>query len=166
MTSEESKRILFVCLGNIVRSPLAENLFRHLAQEAGAEDRYDVDSAGTAAYHVGDSPDPRMRKVAAEHGLVYDGSGRQVQTEDFYNFDLIVAMDESNRDNLLALAPKADLKSKVRMMREFDPEAEGDMQVPDPYYGGIDGFEHVYQLVQRSSAELLRQLESGDLDLS
>lgn len=162
----EPTRILFVCLGNIVRSPLAENSFRHMAAEAGVSEKYDVDSAGTAAYHIGDMPDRRMREVAAARGLGYSGSGRQVSLQDFYDFDLIIAMDRSNQADLMALANKAEHKSKIRLLREFDPQAGQDRSVPDPYYGEMDGFEHVYDIVERSSRELLARLESGELDSS
>lgn len=162
MPEQEPTRILFVCLGNIVRSPLAENLFRHLSEQAGVGDKYITDSAGTAAYHVGDPPDRRMRQVAARHGLEYTGSGRQVRPDDFREFDLVIPMDQNNYADLMAMAPPG-AKDKVRLLREFDPEAGEDKSVPDPYYGGIDGFEHVYTLVERSSRELLRRLEDGEV---
>jgi len=162
----EPTRILFVCLGNIVRSPLAESLFRHLAEEAGVGEKYEVDSAGTAAYHLGDPPDPRMRNVAATHGLEYSGHGRQAQPADFEHFDLLVPMDTSNYADLLSLANSADHKAKLRLMREFDPRAGGEHSVPDPYYGGIEGFEQVYDVVERSVRELLRRLEAGEVDLA
>ena len=95
----EKTRILFVCLGNIVRSPLAEHMFRHVAEEAGLSDKYELDSAGTSGYHVGERPDRRMRQVAAEFGLVYDGRARQFDRLDFERFDWIIPMDSSNRDN-------------------------------------------------------------------
>lgn len=155
-------RILFVCLGNIVRSPLAENLFRHLAEESGLDGKYETDSAGTAAYHVGESPDRRMRQVAAARGLEYDGSGRQVAGRDFDEFDLVIAMDTNNYADLISIAPPAG-QTKVRLMREFDPEAQGEQSVPDPYYGGIDGFEHVYDLIERSCRNLLERLEAGEV---
>ena len=149
-----------------MRSPLAENMFRQMADEAGVGKAYDVDSAGTAAYHIGDSPDSRMREVAAARGLVYDGSGRQFSIQDFYDFDLIIPMDSSNYSDIVALASKPEHKAKVRMMREFDPQAGSDDSVPDPYYGGIDGFEKVYDIVERSSAELLVGLERKEIAIS
>jgi protein-tyrosine phosphatase len=163
---KKTTRILFVCLGNIVRSPLAENMFRQMAKEAGVADAYDVDSAGTAAYHIGDSPDSRMRQVAAARGLVYDGSGRHFTVQDFYDFDLIVPMDSSNHSDIVSLATKAEHKAKVRLMREFDPMVGTDNSVPDPYYGGIDGFEKVYDIVERSTAELLARLERKEIAIS
>ena len=153
-------RILFVCLGNIVRSPLAENMFRHLAEEAGVGDRYEVDSAGTASYHVGESPDARMRRVAGQRGLQYTGSARQVTAQDFDRFDLLIAMDSTNRSNLRRLARSASDEEKIRLMREFDPEGSANANVPDPYYGGIDGFERVYDIVERTCQSLLETLEN------
>ena len=157
-------RVLFVCLGNIVRSPLAENMFAHLVEQAGLSEKYETDSAGTAAYHVGESPDTRMRRVAAGHGLVYDGKGRQFEPHDFDAFDLIIAMDDSNYDNILDLARDSEDETKVHMMRAFDPEGSPNDAVPDPYYGGIDGFEHVYQIVKRASKGLLDALEAGEIE--
>ncbi len=116
-------RICFVCLGNIVRSPLGENMFKHLAQQAGVADRYEVDSAGTGSWHVGESPDRRMRRVAAQHDLEYDGRARQFQKSDFEKFDLIIAMDTENRANLQRLASSAQDSAKIQLMREFDPQA-------------------------------------------
>jgi protein-tyrosine phosphatase len=156
-------RICFVCLGNIVRSPLGENMFRHLADQAGVADRYEVDSAGTGAWHVGESPDRRMRQVAARRGFKYDGRARQFAQSDFGRFDLIIAMDTQNRANLRRLARGADDEAKIRLMREFDPQGRANDSVPDPYYGGIDGFENVYDIVERSCQGLLEALEEGQL---
>jgi protein-tyrosine phosphatase len=156
-------QICFVCLGNIVRSPLGENMFKHLAQQAGVAHRYEVDSAGTGNWHVGETPDRRMRRVAAQHGLKYDGRARQFQPRDLDDFDLIVAMDAQNRVDLLRLTPTPEQAAKIRLMREFDPQGNPEAPVPDPYYGGMDGFEEVYQIVQRSCQGLLDALESGEL---
>ena len=158
-----SNRILFVCLGNIVRSPLAENMFAHLADKAGVAEQYYVDSAGTASYHVGESPDARMRRVAAGRGLVYNGRARQFEPRDFDRFDLIIPMDASNRDNLLRLARKPEHEAKIHMLRAFDPQGSPSDPVPDPYYGGIDGFEKVYEIIERSCQGLLDTLQAGEL---
>lgn len=160
----EKTRVLFVCLGNIVRSPLAENMFAHLAKQAGLGGQYAADSAGTAAYHVGESPDARMRNVAAGHGLIYDGKGRQFEQSDFDSFDLIIAMDDSNQANILRLASNSKDKAKVHMLRAFDPQGSPHDSVPDPYYGGLDGFEHVYQIVARACTGLLDALEAGEIE--
>lgn len=160
---ENKTRILFVCLGNIVRSPLAENLFAHLAEQAGMGDRYLADSAGTGGWHTGEQPDARMRQVAAGRGFRYDGNARQFTPADFDRFDWIIAMDASNRSNLAALARSETDADKIRMMRAFDPAGNSDDPVPDPYYGGIDGFERVYDIVERSCRGLLETLENGSL---
>lgn len=156
-------RICFVCLGNIVRSPLAENLFLHIAEQESDGQRYDVDSAGTGAWHVGESPDPRMRRVAARHGLRYDGKARQFQKRDFDRFDMILAMDTHNRSDLMNMANNPEHRNKIRLLREFDPLGGGGVSVPDPYYGGIDGFEEVYQVIERSCRGLLNELKDGRL---
>ncbi|MFO8037706.1 MAG: low molecular weight protein-tyrosine-phosphatase [Anaerolineales bacterium] len=154
-------RICFVCLGNIVRSPLAEHMFNHLAEEMGVDGKYEVDSAGTSAYHVGEAPDARMRQVAREQGLMYTGRARQFQKRDFDRCDLIVAMDMENRRVLESMAATPAQKSKIRLMREFDPQGGPDEPVPDPYYGGAEGFRRVYDIVERSVRGLLEALESG-----
>ena len=155
-------RLLFVCLGNIIRSPLAENLFRFQAEQAGADSNYSADSAGTAAYHVGEPPDSRMQRTAESHGVSDGGIARQVQESDFDEFDWIVAMDRSNRRDLLQIAGTPEKQAKVRLMKEFDPEQD-DPDVPDPYYGGPEGFENTYQIVERSVHGLLEALEAGDI---
>jgi protein-tyrosine phosphatase len=152
-------RICFVCLGNIVRSPLAENLFRQLIEEREIEGEYEVDSAGTSAFHVGEVPDGRMRSVARERGLFYSGKARQFTKNDFDNFDLILAMDRENKEVLTSLAATEHQRQKIRLLREYDPVADGELDVPDPYYGGLDGFQNVYDLVERSILGLLEALE-------
>ncbi len=161
--SSNKTRILFVCLGNIIRSPLAEGLFRHLAAERGVADKYEVDSAGLGAWHVGEPPDPRMRKTAAKHGVHYTHTARQFRRDDFRNFDLILVMDYDNYAGLLAMMPEPEEKAKIHYLREFDPQGGPEAEVPDPYYGGMDGFEQVYQIVERSVRGLLDALESGKL---
>ena len=155
-------RLLFVCLGNIIRSPLAENLFRFQAEQARADGKYSVDSAGTAAYHVGEPPDSRMQRTAESHGVSDGGTARQVQESDFDEFDWIVAMDRQNRRDLLQIADTPEKQAKIRLMRDFDAEQD-DQDVPDPYYGGADGFENTYEIVERSVRGLLEALEAGDL---
>jgi protein-tyrosine phosphatase len=157
----EVKRICFVCLGNIIRSPLAKGLFLQMAREAGVTDRYEVDSAGIDSWHAGEPPDSRMRRVAARHGLIYDGRARQIRVEDLDHFDLLVAMDLDNRRDLLALARSPQQRAKIRLLREFDPEGGPNVPVPDPYYGGRDGFEEVFGVVERSTRGLFETLEGG-----
>lgn len=153
-------KILFVCQGNIIRSPLAENLFRQLAVDQGLEGKYQLDSAGTSAYHVGEPPDRRMRQVAKQKGFHYGGRSRQFSRDDFDKFDLIIAMDKSNQALLETMAPGVEDLEKIRLMREFDPEGNPRLDVPDPYYGGIEGFETTYTIVERSCRGLLEALES------
>lgn len=146
-----------------MRSPLGENMFRHLAEKAGMADHYEVDSAGTGAWHVGESPDRRMRQVAARRGFKYDGRARQFKQSDFDKFDLIIAMDTENRANLRRLARSGEDEEKIHLMREFDSLGRPNDSVPDPYYGGIDGFENVYDIVERSCQGLLEALEEDQL---
>jgi protein-tyrosine phosphatase len=135
-------------------------MFKHLAQQSGVSEYYQVDSAGTGSWHVGEPPDQRMRRVAAKHGLKYDGRARQFRPNDFDKFDLIIAMDTENRANLLRLAHSTKDAAKIQLMRNFDPQAGSNQSVPDPYYGGIDGFEDVFAIVERSCQELLNSLEN------
>jgi len=151
-------RVLFVCMGNICRSPTAEGVFRALAEEEGVE--VEIDSAGTGGWHVGAPPDERATSAAAARGIELAGGARQVRPEDFGEFDLIVAMDAENAAGLQRLAPDGEAAEKIRLMREFDPEAAGDLDVPDPYYGGPDGFEDVLDMVERSSRGLLEEVRS------
>jgi protein-tyrosine phosphatase len=146
-------RVLFVCLGNICRSPAAEAVFAALAAEAGAASEFAVDSAGTGAWHVGDQADARMRHAASRRGIAIESVARQVTSEDFHQFDLIVAMDASNLATLRRMAP-AGHGAKIVLLRDFDPEAPGE-DVPDPYYGGPDGFDAVLDIVTRAGRSLL-----------
>lgn len=154
-------RICFVCLGNIVRSPLAEHLFLHLAKQAGVADHYVVRSAGTSDYHLGETPDHRMRGIAAQSGLEYTGRACQFKRDDLDRNDLILAMDVENRDHLLRMARTPEQRTKIRLLREFDPQGGPNISVPDPYYDGIEDFEEVYQVIERSVSGLLECLEDG-----
>src|SRR3712207_4696427 len=127
-------RILLVCLGNICRSPTAEAALREALAEAGMDGHVEVDSAGTGDWHVGRPPDRRMTAAAALVGLRLDGTARTVQPDDFETADLILVMDRSNLEDVLALAPSAEARAKVRLFREYDLVAD-DGEVPDPYYG-------------------------------
>jgi protein-tyrosine phosphatase len=150
--------VLFVCLGNICRSPLAMGVFRAVVEEAGLEDRFDIDSAGTSSYHTGSPPDSRTVAVARRRGLALDHAARQVLGEDLERFHYVVVMDASNRGKVERIAAQAPGRAEVRMLREFDPEADGDLDVPDPYFGGADGFEDVHDMVERSCRALLDQI--------
>ncbi|MEO0512605.1 MAG: low molecular weight protein-tyrosine-phosphatase [Planctomycetota bacterium] len=148
----ETASVLFVCLGNICRSPLAEGVFLHLARERGVAERFQVDSAGTEGWHSGEPADPRSIAVARRHGVDLPSRARKVTPDDLDRFDLVVVMDGSNRDDLVALG--AD-PSRVRLLRAWDPEAEPGDEVPDPYYGGDDGFDLVYAMCDRACRGLL-----------
>jgi len=159
-----NKRICFVCLGNIVRSPLAKNLFMRLAQESGKVDYYEVDSAGTSGWHIGEPPDERMLRIAARHGWKYDGRARQFKTKDFDRFDLIIVMDQENLLDLTRLGCNESESKKIHLMREFDPIGGPRMSVPDPYYDGLDSFEEVYKIIERSCRGWLQHLDEGQND--
>jgi protein-tyrosine phosphatase len=150
--------VLFVCLGNICRSPLAEGVFRHLLDEEGLSERFQVDSAGTGGWHVGESPDHRAMRSAATHGVTLGGHSRQIQPEDFRRFGYIVAMDRSNLSHLQQYREGVGGKAALYLLREFDPEGGPGAEVPDPYYGGPNGFEEVYEMVDRSCRELLNHI--------
>jgi protein-tyrosine phosphatase len=166
-------RILFVCLGNICRSPTAEGTMRALVGEAGLEREIELDSAGTGSWHVGSAPDARATAAAAQRGIALYGAARRVRDEDFDEFDLILAMDSSNVDDLRALAgDELSRRAKVRLLREFDAASDahdsqssvaGELDVPDPYYGAGDGFERVLDQVQAACVGLLEQIRSGEL---
>jgi len=157
-------RILFVCLGNICRSPTAEGVMSKLVEQAGMQGRVELDSAGTGGWHVGSQPDARASAAARDRGIALDGAARQVEAEDFEEFDLILAMDRSNVRDLEAMAP-ADAASRVRLLREFDPASAGaeDLDVPDPYYGAGNGFEEVLDLIQAACEGLLGEIRAGTI---
>lgn len=144
-------------MGNICRSPLAEGVFRHIVAEAGLEDRFHLDSAGTGGWHEGQPADPRSIQVAAAHGVRLDGRARQVRSEDLRAFDLVLAMDRDNLDALETLSAATGGTARLRLLREFDPDADGD-EVPDPYYGGAQGFENVYRMIHAACQGLLAEL--------
>jgi len=153
-------RLLFVCMGNICRSPTAEGVMRHLLREEGLEDEITIDSAGTGAWHVGNPPDRRATAAAAARGIVLEGAARQVRPSDFDDYDLLLVADRENLADLRAIAPGEAARAKVRLLREFDPASEGapDLDVPDPYYGGPDGFEDVLDLVEAACRGLLTEI--------
>jgi protein-tyrosine phosphatase len=134
-------------------------VLRQLVAEAGREDEIEIASAGTGDWHVGHPPDERATAAAAARGITLEGAAQQVTPADFGHYDLIVAMDRSNQRDLLALAPDGAARDKVVLLRDYDPEAGGDLDVPDPYYGGGDGFERVLDIVDRSARGLLDRLD-------
>lgn len=148
--------MLFVCMGNICRSPLAEGIFRQCLRDAGLEAQVDVDSAGTGNWHAGDPPDPRSVETAAGHGIdITMQRARQVEPEDYERFDLIFAMDRSNEATLKARAPSSR-HGRIHLFLEHTMGTRAD--IPDPYYGGDDGFENVYQLLREGCQALLERL--------
>jgi protein-tyrosine phosphatase len=153
-------KVLFVCMGNICRSPTAEGVMRGLVREAGLEDEFVIDSAGMGDWHAGDPPDRRSTEAARRRGVTLEGSARQVRRRDFETFDLLLAMDRKNLRELRAIAPNGEAAGKIRMLREFDPESAGapDLDVPDPYYGGPRGFETVLDQVEAACRGLLDEL--------
>lgn len=156
--------VLFVCLGNICRSPLAEGILVHLLAGEGLAGRVHVDSAGTGAWHVGEPPDPRSIEVAQRFGVRLEGAARQVQVEDFRRFTHVVAMDRENLHNLERLRERAGEGPQPRLLREWDPDGGpggGGSEVPDPYYGGPEGFVTVFRMVERSCRVLLEELREG-----
>lgn len=157
------KRLLFVCHGNIIRSPLAEHLFTHLQSQAGLDHQYQADSAATSSEEIGQPPDPRMLRTAATRGLEYTGRARRITPADLDQSDLILAMDRYNQRDLLALARTPEQRAKIRLLREFDPQAQGNLDVPDPWYGGQAGFEQAYTLIERSVRGLLDALQRGEV---
>jgi low molecular weight protein-tyrosine phosphatase len=151
------RRILFVCSGNICRSPLGEAIFRHLAEEAGCGDRFEVDSAGTHGWHEGEPADPRARKTAERRGVKVTSRARPVESTDFERFDLILAMDRGHLRELRVRCP-APFRDRIRLLREYDDPKAGDLDVPDPYYSGEKAFERVYDLVEACCRRLLADL--------
>ena len=154
-------RILFVCMGNICRSPTAEGVMRGLLREQGLEDAVEVDSAGTGDWHAGAPPDARATAAARSRGVTLEGAARVVARRDFDDFDLILAADRGNLRDLRAVAPEG-ARARIHLLREFDPDSSGapDLDVPDPYYGGPDGFEHVLDLVESACRGLLDALRA------
>ena len=154
-------RVLFVCLGNICRSPVAEGLFQQKVNAAGLAADILVDSAGTGGWHAGAPPDRRMTATAARHGVDLSPlQARQLRRDDLDAFDHVFVMDKQNLHDTLFLDPDGDHGTRVRLFREFDPEP-GDYQVPDPYYGGPDGFEEVYRMVDRTTDAILERLRAA-----
>jgi protein-tyrosine phosphatase len=155
-------RILFVCLGNICRSPLAECVFRDLARRRGVEHRFEVESAGTSGYHAGEPPDRRSVAAARARGVEVAGRSRELAREDLRRFDLVIAMDAENLAAVERLRVETGAGTRVHRLREWDPRADvGD--VPDPYFGGPRGFDDVHDIVERSCAALLEAL-LGELE--
>jgi protein-tyrosine phosphatase len=155
-------RILFVCLGNICRSPTAEGVLRQKLVGAGLGEDVDVESAGTGGWHVGHPPDSRATAAAAARGITLESRAQRFEQFHFDDFDLILAMDRQNLADMRSLAPHAAAEGKLRLFREFDPLAVevGDLEVPDPYFGGEDGFEDVLDMIDRACDGLIAEIRS------
>jgi len=158
-------RLLFVCLGNICRSPTAEGVMRVLLEREGLDGTIELDSAGTGSWHIGSAPDSRARAAARRRDIELLGRARQVTNEDFDHYDLLVAMDSDNERELRAMARDEAQRAKVRRLREFDPASAsaGELDVPDPYYGAPGGFEEVLDIVQAGCEGLLAELRAESL---
>ena len=155
-------KVLFVCLGNICRSPTAEGVFRHLVEREGLSDHIEIDSAGTAAYHVGQPPDGRSQEAARLRGIDLSRQrARQARPEDIENFDYVLAMDDQNHANLLAISAP-DTAHKVQLFLDFAPD-EPNKSVPDPYYGQGNGFEIVLDMIEEASQGLLSEIRTRHL---
>ena len=161
---KENTSLLFVCLGNICRSPAAEGIMRHIVERRGLEDRINIDSAGVSGWHEGELPDRRMRSHGADHGYDFSSRSRQFSRDDFKRFDHIVVMDDDNYSDIPAMAPNEDERSRVVMMTDFLRHHTGHTSVPDPYYGGDRGFELVIELLEDACEGLLEQVIK-DLDI-
>lgn len=157
-------KILFVCLGNICRSPMAESVFDGLVEQAGLSGKVKTDSAGTSDYHIGEPPDPRTLEIVAKYGLENDHRGRQITTTDFSQFDYIVAMDQSNMADIQQVAPTDSSHTRIFLMRDFENNSN-EKDVPDPYWSDQDGFEQVYQILLRSSQNFLDYLQQEHPEL-
>ncbi|MDR2626614.1 MAG: low molecular weight phosphotyrosine protein phosphatase [Dysgonamonadaceae bacterium] len=154
-------RILFVCLGNICRSPAAESILKHKVAEDGLQNRFYIDSAGIMGYHEGELPDERMRRHARRRGYDPVSRSRPVKMDDFYNFDLIIGMDDSNIEALKRKAPDKETQNKIRKMTDYSKIFQHD-HVPDPYYGGDAGFEWVLDLLEDACDGLLEEVKCTD----
>ncbi len=155
-------RVCFVCLGNICRSPTAEGVMLKLLAETGLSHLFEIDSAGTAGHHVGERPDPRTLSAAKLRGIHLPSRARCFEREDFARFDYVLAMDRHNHDDLMRLAPDGEARDKVHMFLRFAHEPEGATDLPDPYYGGGAGFEHVLDLCDRACRGFLEHVKTAE----
>ena len=157
---DKKTSLLFVCLGNICRSPAADGIMREFVERRGVAGRFEIDSAGTYGGHRGELPDPRMRSAASRRGYALTHRSRQVCEEDFERFDMIVAMDDMNYESLNRLAPSRELSRKIFRMVEFCRRHPGRTYVPDPYYEGREGFELVLDMLEDGCEGILEYLKS------
>lgn len=150
-------RVLFVCLGNICRSPLAEAIFNHQVRQKGLENYFTADSCGTSDYHIGQQPDPRTLANARKNNVSINHLGRQLTPEDLTDFDYILAMDSKNLKNIMALPNAGEYADRISLMREYDPQGKG-QDVPDPYFGQEDGFQEVFVMLDRTVDNFIRNV--------
>jgi low molecular weight protein-tyrosine phosphatase len=161
MNKDKKIKVLFVCMGNICRSPTAHGVFEKMVKDAGLTDKIEVDSAGTHSYHIGSQPDQRSQQTALAHGVDLSYiRARQVTSTDFDYFDYVLAMDDDNYNNLSQLSNK-DNFHKLHLFLNFAPRLKPNSKVPDPYYGGERGFDNVYDLVVQASEGLLLEIQSN-----
>ncbi len=157
MTEDARHKLLFICLGNICRSPMAEGVFRRVLDREGAAESFEIDSAGLGDWHIGQAPDSRAQAAAASREMDISGQcARQVTLEDFHRFDLLLAMDRNNLTELKQLAP-AGTEQKVRQFLDYAPHLDA-IDVPDPFFGGAEGFDHALDLIEAASEGLLNSL--------
>lgn len=156
--STKKLSICFVCLGNICRSPMAEGVLNKLLAEAGLRGRIRVDSCGTGGWHKGERADKRARGLAASRGYELNSVARQITEADFSNFDLLIGMDQNNLRDISAIAPDAKAKTKIKLLRNFDPLSPKGAEIPDPYYGSSEDFTRAFEVIEVACKGLLNHL--------
>lgn len=161
MEKDKKTGVLFVCLGNICRSPSGEGIFKKLVKEKGLDKKYHIDSAGTSGWHTNELPDRRMRSHGERRGYIFDSRSRKFVSEDFDKFDYILAMDDNNYYDILSLSPDPESEQKVHRMVDFLQKLSHD-HIPDPYYSGAEGFELVLDLLEDACQGLLNKIESAN----
>lgn len=162
MNESPKVKVLFVCMGNICRSPTAHGVFRHLVEQAGLAPRFEIDSAGTHAYHQGEPPDERARETALARGVeIGDLRARRAEPEDFLRFDYVLAMDQDNYHSLARICPPG-MERKLLLFMDYAPELRM-REVPDPYYGGQRGFDRVFDMVEAAARGLLAEISRRHL---
>lgn len=155
-------RILFVCLGNICRSPAGEGIMQHIVSSKNLQERIEIESAGTSGYHNGELPDQRMRNYGAKRGYKFDSLSRKFMVNDFDKFDLIITMDDNNFNNITRLSPDLESKEKIHRMVEFSQKYSRD-HIPDPYYMGDEGFDLVLNLLEDACQGLMKHIEDNKI---